>query len=93
MYYCSTVIIKLLKYLTSVMMSVHKCFVVRFLCHVIESNTSDIVGSVYVCIGTAFIQNAPGVKFTTSGFNSRTDSESETSYTHTWVRFATVQEL
>ena len=28
------------------------------------------------------IQGVPGVKVTTSGFNSRTDSESKTSFTH-----------
>ena len=55
----------------------HKCFVVRSLCHVIESNTSDIAGSVYVRIGPAVIQSVPGVKFTSSGFNSRADSESK----------------
>ena len=29
-----------------------------------------------------YIQSIPGVKFTTSGFNSRADSESKMSYTH-----------
>jgi len=31
------------------------------------------------------LQNVPEVKVTTSGFNSRVDSESKTSYTH-WLR-------
>jgi len=31
---------------------------------------------------TFFVQGVPGVKVTTSGFNSRADSESKTSYTH-----------
>jgi hypothetical protein len=60
----------------------HKCFVVRSLCHVIESNTSDVAGSLYVRIGPAFIQSVPGVKFTTSGFNSRADSESKSPHPH-----------
>jgi hypothetical protein len=38
------------------------------------------------------IQGVPGVKDTTSGFNSRSDSESKR-HTHRWVRLATVQEL
>jgi len=29
-----------------------------------------------------YIQRVPGVKVTTSGFNSRADSQSKTSYTH-----------
>jgi len=36
---------------------------------------------VYVCM-YIYIQGVPGVKVTTSGFNSRTDCESKTSYTH-----------
>jgi hypothetical protein len=35
------------------------------------------------------IQGVPGVKVSTSGFNSRADAESKMSYTH----FAMVQEL
>jgi len=38
------------------------------------------------------IQGVPGVKDTTSGFNSRANSESKTSYPH-GCKFATVQEL
>jgi hypothetical protein len=72
----------MIKVLTSVMLSVHKCFVVRSSCHVCGANTSDIADSVYVHTSTAFIQSVPGVKVTTSGFNSRADSESKTSYTH-----------
>jgi len=34
-----------------------------------------------VCV-TTLTQNVPGVKAPTSGFNSRADSESKTSYTH-----------
>jgi len=36
-----------------------------------------------------YVQGVPGVKVTSSGFNSRADSESETSYTHgsNWQRF------
>ena len=38
---------------------------------------------------TKTIQSAPGVKVTTSGFNSRAHSESKTSNTHgsNWQRF------
>jgi len=53
-YYYNKVIIKLLS-TSSVMLNVHKCFVVRSLCHVCGANTSDVAGSIYVCIGIVFI--------------------------------------
>jgi hypothetical protein len=37
------------------------------------------------------IQGVPGVQGNTSGFNSRTDAESKTSYT--WVQIAAVQDI
>jgi len=45
--------------------------------------------------GKRDIQGVPGVKVTTSGFNSRSDSESKTSHTHgfNWQRFRSYELL
>jgi len=57
---------------------------------------------IYIYIHTYIhIQGVPGIKVTTSGFNSRSDFESKMSYIYiyiyiyiyTWLQFATVREL
>ena len=67
-------------------------------------HTDDITGDpptfstgyeTYLWTASGYIQSVPGVKVTTSGFNSRVDSGSKTSYTHgsNWQRFGSYEFL
>ena len=56
-------------------------YVCMYVCMCVYMYVCNVCVCVYVCNVYIYIQGVPRVKVSTSGFNSRADAESETSYT------------